>query len=54
MSYELIAWLLVCFASLSFVNINIYLSLSLTLLGGFLLGMLLTNRFEKAFLLLAR
>lgn len=42
-SYELIAWLFVSFASLSFVNINIYLSLALAILGGFLLGILITR-----------
>jgi len=41
--YHLIAWLLISLVSHSFANLNIYISLSLAILGGFLLGIFCAN-----------
>jgi len=41
--YELLFCLLISLVSITFVNINIYISLSLAILGGFLLGIFCAN-----------
>ncbi len=48
--FAIAAWFIFSLASISFININPYISLALASLGGILLGFVLTKRFENILL----
>lgn len=47
---SLVTWILVFLLCLSLINLNIYLSLSLAILGGFIIGILQVKRINQDFL----